>query len=72
MRAIPKRFTDLVDEFPTGVWVALTPDRKLVAGMGATQQEAANHAKADYGLQNPILVKIPEKAAKGKSHAANA
>ncbi len=35
-------------------------------------EEIKKHAKVDYGLQNPILVKIPEEAAKGKSHPANA
>lgn len=62
----------MIDKLPPGSWVALTPDRKLVAGLGATQGEAARNAKIDYGLQNPILVKIPEAAAKRKSHAANA
>ena len=49
-----------MDKLPPGSWVALTPDRKLVAGMGATQEEAAERAKADYGLHNPILIKVPE------------
>jgi hypothetical protein len=49
-----------MDKLPLGSWVALTPDRKLVAGMGATKDEAAERAKADYGLHNPILIKVPE------------
>jgi hypothetical protein len=49
--------------------VALTPDRKLVAGVGTTAEEAAKKAKADYGLQNPILIKVE---AKQKSRAATA
>ena len=51
-----------MDKLPPGSWVALTPDRKLVAGMGATKEEAAENAKADYGLHNPILIKVPEPA----------
>jgi len=49
-----------MDKLPPGSWVALTPDRKLVVGMGTTQEEAAERAKADYGLHNPILIRVPE------------
>ena len=52
----------MIGELPPDSWVALTPDRKLVAGIGATQEEAAENAKADYGLHNPILIKVPEPA----------
>ena len=71
MRPIPKRLCDIIDNLPTDTWVALTPDRQLVAGIGATQEEAANSAKSDYGLQNPILIKV-EAPAKRKRRAANA
>ncbi|HEU0048191.1 MAG TPA: hypothetical protein VFQ43_11370 [Nitrososphaera sp.] len=60
MGPIPKRFSEVIDKLPPGSWVALTPDRKLVAGIGATQEEAAENAKADYGLHSPILTKVPE------------
>ena len=63
VRPIPKRFSEVMDKLPPGSWVALTPDRKLVAGMGATQEEAAERAKADYGLHNPILIRVPEPTA---------
>jgi hypothetical protein len=53
VRPIPKRFSEVVDKLPPGSWVALTPDRKLVAGMGATKEKAAENAEAEYGLQNP-------------------
>ena len=59
LQPIPKRFSDVIDKLPPGSWVALTPDRKLVAGMGATKEEAEN-AKAAYGLHSPILIKVPE------------
>jgi len=49
--------------------VALTPDRKLVAPVGSTAAEAAQNARSDYGLQNPVLIKVE---AKQKSRAANA
>ena len=52
----------MIDKLPPNSWVALTPDRKLVAGVGATQEEAAQNAKSDYGLLNPILVKVPDPA----------
>ena len=69
MRPIPKRFSDVIDNLPPDSWVALTPDRKLVAGVGSTAAEAAHNAKVDYGLQNPILIKVE---AKQKRRAANA
>ena len=50
----------VIDKLPPNSWVALTPDRKLVAGVGATEEEAAQNAELDYGLQNPILIKVPE------------
>ena len=50
----------MIDKLPPGSWVALTPDRKLVAGTGATKEEAAENAEAGYGLQNPILIRVPE------------
>ena len=50
----------MIDKLPPGSWVALTPDRKLVAGTGATKEEAAETAEAGYGLQNPILIRVPE------------
>jgi len=62
LRPIPKRFSDVIDRLPTNSWVALTPDRKLVAGLGATEQEAAGNAMSDYGLHNPLLIKVPEPA----------
>ena len=49
----------MINKLPPGSWVALTPDRKLVAGMGATREEAAESAGVDYGLQNPILIRVP-------------
>jgi len=66
LRSIPKKFSEVIDKLPPGSWVALTPDRKLVAGMGATKEEAAENAKAGYGLHNPILVRVPDHATKGK------
>jgi predicted RNase H-like HicB family nuclease len=60
LRPIPKKFSEVIDKLPPNSWVALTPDRKLVAGVGATEEEAAQNAELDYGLQNPILVKVPE------------
>ena len=60
MRSIPKKFSEVINKLPPGSWVALTPDRKLVAGMGATEEEAAESAGVDYGLQNPILIIVPE------------
>ena len=55
-----QRFSELIDELAPNSWVALTPDRKVVAGIGSTQEEAARNAKSDYGLQNPILLRVPE------------
>jgi len=54
-----QRFRELIDELAPNSWVALTPDRKVVAGIGSTQEEAARNAKSDYGLQNPILIRVP-------------
>ena len=51
----------MIDRLPPGSWVALTPDRKLVAGTGATKEETEN-AEAGYGLQNPILIRVPERS----------
>jgi hypothetical protein len=59
----------VIDNLASDSWVALTPDRKLLAGVGATAEEATHNAKVDYGLQNPILIKVE---AKQKSRAANA
>ena len=66
MRSIPKKFSEVIDKLPPGSWVALTPDRKLVAGMGATKEEAAENAKAGHGLHNPILVRVPDHATERK------
>jgi hypothetical protein len=57
----------VIDNLPPDSWVALTPDRKLVTGVGSTAAEAAHNAKVDYGLQNPIVIKV--KATKQKSRA---
>ena len=65
VRPIPKRFSEVVDKLPPGSRVALTPDRKLVAGMGATKEEAAENAKAAYGLHSPILIKFRNHQEKG-------
>jgi len=62
LRSIPKKFSEVIDKLPPGSWVALTPDRKLVAGTGATKEEAAENAEAGYGLQNPILIRVPERS----------
>ena len=42
LQPIPKRFSDVIDKLPPGSWVALTPDRKLVAGMGATKKRGGS------------------------------
>ena len=65
LRPIPKKFGDLIDKLPPNSWVALTPDRKLVAGLGATKEEAVQNAKSNYGLLNPILVKVLPDPARG-------
>jgi hypothetical protein len=59
-----QRFSELIDELAPNSWVALTPDRNLVAGIGTTQEEAALNAKSDYGLQNPILIRVPTREGK--------
>jgi len=61
-----QRFSELIDELTPNSWVALTPDRKVVAGIGTTQEEAALNAKSDYGLQNPILIRVSDYAGEGK------
>jgi len=71
LRPIPKRFSEVIDRLPPDSWVALTPDRKLVAGIGATQEEAAQNAKSDYGLQNPTLMRVPEPPKGGACSAIN-
>ena len=46
VRPIPKSFSEVIDKLPPGSWVALTPDRNLVAGMGATKEEAAEKCES--------------------------
>jgi len=62
LQPIPKRFSDVIDKLPPGSWVALTPDRKLVAGMGATKKKRGQPKMrkliTDFTIR--YLIKIPD------------
>jgi hypothetical protein len=55
-----KTLGQIVQEEPSGSWIAISIDQKIIAGSGSTPVEAKQVAKA-RGIREIILLRVPER-----------
>ncbi|HEX4427254.1 MAG TPA: hypothetical protein VH079_17775 [Terriglobales bacterium] len=56
-----KTLGQIIREEPSGTWLAISIDQKIVAGAGSTPGEA-KQAATTRGIREIILLRVPERA----------